>query len=129
MKTIEICTHLQAMLDDKLCRGEMTGRQVDAVNAALTALRRTAEDDKAREDGRLVVLSEPMLPMVEGKNPNDTDVYCPQCGHDLAGGWKNYDPDCEWKLCQCPNCGQSIDDTRVITRQEAEAALGGGAGD
>lgn len=35
----EICKHLQAMLNDKECVGEMTGHQVDAVCAAISALR------------------------------------------------------------------------------------------
>lgn len=79
---------------------------------------------KAQDEGRLVVLPEPMMPMVMGDEPEDTDVYCPRCGHDLSGGWHEEHPE-EWKLCQCPNCGQSINDGLVVTRAEAEAALKG----
>ena len=73
---------------------------------------------QAEKEGRLVVLSEPMKPMVY--KPNDTDVYCPSCGESLSGGWPLSDADDLRKLCQCPNCGQSIDDTRC---EAAEAAL------
>lgn len=39
MTTEMLCKNLQDMLDDPLCRGEMTGYQVDAVNEAIAALR------------------------------------------------------------------------------------------
>lgn len=79
---------------------------------------RLRELAQAEKEGRLVVLSEPMKPMVY--KPNDTDVYCPSCGESLSGGWPLSDADDLRKLCQCPNCGQSIDDTRC---EAAEAAL------
>ena len=81
-------------------------------------LRELAEAEKT---GQLVVLSEPMKPIVY--KPNDTDVYCPSCGESLSGGWPLSDADDLRKLCQCPNCGQSIDDTRC---EAAEAAQCGG---
>lgn len=81
----------------------------------LNRLRELVEADR---DGRCVVLSEPMKPMVY--KPNDTDVYCPKCGQTLSGGWPLSDADDYRKLCQCPKCGQSIDDTIC---EAAEAAL------
>lgn len=81
-------------------------------------INRLRELAQAEKEGRLVVLSEPMKPMVY--KPNDTDVYCPSCGESLSGGWPLSDADDLRKLCQCPNCGQSIDDTRC---EAAEAAL------
>lgn len=77
----------------------------------------------AERDGRLVVLSIPMRPLVKSDDPMDSDVYCPACDKTLSGGWADYHTDQEWKICQCFYCGQSIDDTKVITREEAEAAL------
>lgn len=88
-----------------------------------------AELAKAKAEGRLVVLSTPMIPLVQSDDPMDSDVYCPACGNTLSGGWPDYHPDQEWTMCQCFYCGQSIDDTKVITRAEADAALnqiGGG---
>lgn len=79
---------------------------------------RLRELAQAEKTGQLVVLSEPMKPMVY--KPNDTDVYCPPCGETLSGGWPLSDADDPRKLCQCPNCGQSIDDTKC---EAAEAAL------
>ena len=73
---------------------------------------------QADREGRCAVLSEPMKPMVF--KLNDTDVYCPNCGQTLSGGWPLSDADDYRKLCQCPKCGQSIDDTKC---KEAETAL------
>ena len=83
-------------------------------------LRKLAQAEKT---GQLVVLSEPMKPMVY--KPNDTDVYCPSCGESLSGGWPLSDADDLRKLCQCPNCGQSIDDTRCEAAEAALDAMGG----
>ena len=83
----------------------------------LDRLRELVEADR---DGRAVVLSEPMKPMVY--KSNDTDVYCPACGHTLSGGWPLSDADDYRKMCQCPNCGQSIDDTKC---ESSESLLKG----
>lgn len=77
---------------------------------------RVAELVEADKAGRCVILSEAMKPMI--CKPGSTDVYCPKCGNTLSGGWPLSDADDWRKLCQCPKCGQSIDDTR------AESALG-----
>ena len=84
---------------------------------------RLRELAQAEKEGRLVVLSEPMKPMVY--KPNDTDVYCPSCGESLSGGWPLSDADYLIKLCQCPNCAQSIDDTRCDPPEAALDAMGG----
>ena len=84
---------------------------------------RLRELAQAEKTGQLVVLSEPMKPMVY--KPNDTDVYCPSCGESLSGGWPLSDADDLRKLCQCPNCGQSIDDTRCEAAEAALDAMGG----
>lgn len=79
-------------------------------------LDRLKELVQADREGRCAVLSEPMKPMVF--KPNGTDAYCPNCGQTLSGGWQLSDADDYRKLCQCPKCGQSIDDTKC-----EEAAL------
>lgn len=84
------------------------------------------ERPKAKAEGRLVVLSTPMIPLVQSDDPMDSDVYCPACGNTLSGGWPDYHPDQEWTMCQCFHCGQSIDDTKVLTKAEAEQALKNG---
>ena len=71
----------------------------------------------ADKDGRCVVLSEPMVPMVQ--HPGDTDVYCPNCSNTLSGGWPLSDADDYRKMCQCPHCGQAIDDTKCEVVEEA----------
>ncbi len=72
---------------------------------------------QADRDGRCVVLSEPMSPMVQ--IPGDTDVYCPNCAQTLSGGWPLSDAGDYRKMCQCPNCGQAIDDTKCEFSEEA----------
>lgn len=93
------------------------------VYRAIGTVEHLTELIKAESEGWLALLSIPMLPMV--KVEGDSDVYCPRCGYDLSGSWNEYHPDQGWTMCQCPNCGQSICDTKVMSRAEAEAALGG----
>lgn len=83
----------------------------------LDRLRELVEADR---DGRCAILSAPMKPMVQ--KPNDTDVYCPRCGETLSGGWPCPEYEDYRKMCQCPNCGESIDDNKVELQ---EAALKG----
>lgn len=80
-------------------------------------LSRLRELVQADREGRCVVLSEPMSPMVQ--IPGDTDVYCPNCAQSLSGGWHLSDAGDYRKMCQCPNCGQSIDDTKCEFSEEA----------
>lgn len=67
---------------------------------------------KADRRGRIAILSEPMKPMVY--KPNDTDVYCPNCGETLSGGWPLSDADDCRKIYQCFYCGQSIDTEKCV---------------
>lgn len=73
-------------------------------NYEFDRLRELVEADR---EGRCAILSEPMKPMVY--KPNDTDVYCPNCGETLSGGWPLSDADDCRKMYQCFYCGQSID--------------------
>ena len=70
-------------------------------------LDRLRELVQADREGRCAILSEPMKPMVY--KPNDTDVYCPNCGETLSGGWPLVDWEDSRRMYQCPYCGQSID--------------------
>ena len=79
--------------------------------------------DKA---GRLVLLDEPMRPLVWGDKERDT-VLCPRCLCDLMGGFE-FAPSSETMMFQCPHCGQPIASDKAITTEEAEAALKGGEG-
>lgn len=76
---------------------------------------------QAEKDGQLVVLNEPRKPLVWGDDTHDT-ILCPICNHDLIGGFQE-DEYCEKDMYQCPYCGQSIDSTKAITLEKAEAAL------
>ena len=82
--------------------------------------------DKA---GRLVVLDEPMRPLVWGDKEHDT-ILCPRCLCDLMGGFE-YAPSCETVMFQCPHCGQPINSGKAIDMEqsEAEAALAGKGGE
>ena len=83
---------------------------------------------QAEQDGRLVVLDEPMRPLVWGDKDHDT-ILCPRCLCDLMGGFE-YAPSCETVMFQCPHCGQPIKIDKAIDmdQSEAEAALKGGEG-
>ena len=82
--------------------------------------------DKA---GRLVVLDEPMRPLVWGDKEHDT-ILCARCLCDLMGGFE-YAPSCETVMFQCPHCGQPINSGKAIDMEqsEAEAALAGKGGE
>lgn len=80
-----------------------------------------AELVQAEKDGRLAILDEPRKPLVWGDDNHDT-ILCPSCEHDLMGGFPEADS-CETPMYQCPYCGQPIDGTKALTREEAEAAL------
>lgn len=82
---------------------------------------RLAELVQAEKDGRLVVLDEPRKPLVWGDDNHDS-VLCPNCNHDLMGGFLKAGF-CEKSVYQCPYCGSSVDGTKALTREEAEAAL------
>lgn len=75
-------------------------------------LDRLKELIEADREGRIAILSEPMKPMVY--KPNDTDVYCPNCGEILSGGWPLSDADDCRKIYQCFYCGQSIDTEKCV---------------
>lgn len=83
---------------------------------------------QAEKEGRLVVLDEPMRPLVWGDKEHDT-ILCPRCLCDLMGGFE-YAPSCETVMFQCPHCGQPINSGKAIDMEqsEAEAALKGGDG-
>lgn len=77
-------------------------------------LRELAEADR---EGRCVVLNMPREPLIWGDDDKNT-CLCPCCGKDLMGI-----PYGERMVLQCPVCGQYLDATKAITREEAEAAL------
>lgn len=66
--------------------------------------------------GRCAILDEPMKPMI--KKPNESDVFCPNCGETLSGGWPLSDADDQRRMYQCPNCGQSIDTEKCVVEEE-----------
>lgn len=80
-------------------------------------LDRLRELVQADREGRCVVLNMPRKPLVWGDDEKNT-CLCPYCGKDLMGI-----PYGERMVLQCPECGQYLDATKVITRAEAEAAL------
>ena len=90
--------------------GEIPGKGIENILGEEYDLSRLRDLVQADRDGRCVVLSEPMVSMVQ--HPGDTDVYCPNCSNTLSGGWPLSDAGDYRKLCQCPHCGQAIDDTK-----------------
>lgn len=79
-------------------------------------LTRGAALREAQDEGRVVVLDTSRKPLVWGDNDHNS-CLCPDCCEDLMGI-----PYGEFKILQCPACGQYLDATKIITRTEAEAA-------
>ena len=78
---------------------------------------RLRELKQADDEGRCVVLNMPREPLVWGDDDKDT-CLCPCCGKDLMGIFYE-----ERMILQCPECGQYLDATKVITHEEAQAEL------
>ena len=75
------------------------------------ALDKLMEYQKAEQEGRLVVLDEPLLPLIWGDADHDT-ILCPNCRRDLMGGFELADSS-DVPMFQCPYCGQPIDGTKA----------------
>lgn len=67
----------------------------------------------------VIVLSHKPKPLLKDKNPFNTDVYCSYCGTNLSGYYGN-EPN---SIIQCFICGEFLDNTKSISREEAEKAL------
>ena len=129
---------------DRLAAYEDTGLEPEEISDAVIAAKLMAKSKivscfgvdadhimelvQAEQDGRLVVLDEPMRPLVWGDKEHNT-ILCPRCLCDLMGGFE-YAPSCETVMFQCPHCGQPINSGKAIDMEqsEAEAALKGGDG-
>lgn len=113
-KCADVCEGM--ICEDDACSQRKTWERLKAIEDILGNeydLDRLRELVQADSEGRCVVLSTPMRPMI--CKPNDTDVYCPRCGETLSGGWPESDYYDYRKMVQCPNCGESIDDNKCET--------------
>lgn len=82
-------------------------------------LDRLRELVQADREGRCVMLNMPRKHLVWGDDDKNT-CLCPYCGKDLMGI-----PYGERMVLQCPECGQYLDATKVITRAEAALRMEG----
>ena len=76
--------------------------------------------DYLLEHGVIVLKHKPIGVMSDG-NKFNSDVYCPYCGTNLSGLYG----DEPTRIIQCYNCGEFLDETKIMTREEAEKALKG----
>ena len=107
----------------KLVEADREGRYIIMRDAERNGVARLKELSEADREGRLAILSEPMKSMVY--KPNDTDVYGPNCGETLSGGWPLSDADDPRSMYQCPYCGQSIDTQACEPYEAAVEAMEG----
>lgn len=61
------------------------------------------------------------IPLMKSKYPYDSDVYCPRCGETMSG----YYGENPLGVVQCFHCGEIIDTTKAVTKEEAEKTLEG----
>ena len=101
----------QEVIDRLAAYEDILGEEYD-----LDRLREPAQADRER---RCVVLNMPRKPLVWGDGDKNT-CLCPYCGKDLMGI-----PYGERMVLQCPECGQYLDATKVITRAEAALRIEG----
>lgn len=69
----------------------------------------------------VVVLPNTPIGVVTDDNDFNSDVYCPYCGRNLSG----YYGDEPNSIIQCFDCGKFLDNTKILSREEAEKALKG----
>lgn len=74
--------------------------------------------DRILADGWIRPLCKPTPVMSDG-NPFNSDVYCPFCGANLSGFYG----DEPTSIIQCYGCGEFLDNTKSIAREEAKKAL------
>lgn len=76
--------------------------------------------DHLLANGIVVPKSNPIGVMADG-NEFNSDVYCPYCGNNLSGLYG----DEPTPIIQCYGCGEFLDNTKTITREEAVKMLKG----
>lgn len=74
---------------------------------------------EAERENRLVIFKEPRLSLIWGDEGKNT-ILCPCCERDLMGGYELGEP-IDTPMYQCPHCGQPIDPTKAVTREEFAA--------
>lgn len=67
----------------------------------------------------VIVLPCTPIAVMRGDDGNDTDVFCPYCGTNLSGLYGE-EPT---RIVQCYVCGEYLDNTKAITKEEAEREL------
>jgi len=112
------CREVCQRQEDKGCKDCPIAKAFDRLAAIEDILGDEYDLDRLRElvqadrEGRCVVLNMPRKPLVWGDDDKNT-CLCPYCGKDLMGI-----PYGERMVLQCPECGQYLDATKVITRAE-----------
>lgn len=107
----------------------MTDREklLDLINQALLVMKPKftfeALADYLLDYGVIVPPCKPIGVMSDG-NKFNTDVYCPCCGENLSGFYG----DEPTKIIQCFVCGNFLDNTKILSREEAKKAIAERAG-
>lgn len=93
-------------------------QQGDTLGVDIAATRCPMYKDKSK----IIELPYTPVPLIRDDDEYSDDVYCYHCGCNLSGCYSDDDQEA-LDVVQCYNCGLIIDNTKAITRAEAEQAI------
>lgn len=76
-----------------------------------------------KDKSKIIELPCTPVPLIRDDDEYSDDVFCYHCGCNLSGCYSDGDQEA-LDVVQCYNCGLIIDNTKAITKEEAEQALG-----
>ena len=110
LKVKRMISEVEIILGKREGETELVNKLIDAQNLLTYCM--------SRLENAIVPPCKPM-PVMSDVNPFNSDVYCPFCGANLSGFYG----DEPTSTIQCYGCGEFLDNTKSITREEAEKAL------
>ncbi len=66
-----------------------------------------------KQNTNVIILDKPVYRMITGKDPSDSDVYCPVCDSDQSGYYGEEPPD----IVTCYGCGAYLSTVEAPTKR------------